>query len=118
MSTLLRIGLGILVLGHGVAHGVASPVSLGYAQGTFAKPTWMPVWLRSVSFVLWLGAAALLMVAAVAIFRNTDWISHVVVPAAAVSLAVLTLWWGPLPVGGKLGVVFDVGSIVWGSVWA
>ena len=119
MEAVLRIALGVLITGHGIAHGVASLVARGFDQGEFARPAWMPVWLQRASFLLWAGAAGLLIAAGVGLFVDAAWLSPILLSGAVVSFAVLALWWATIPIGGKLGLAFDIvliaGSIATGQ---
>ncbi len=113
MDTAIRIVAGILLAGHGLAHAVASPVALGVQQEGMEAPSWMPRWQRIASFPLFLAAAGGLIAGAVGMFIDASWAQPIAVGGAAASTVVLWAWYGGLPVGGKLGALFDLPLLVW-----
>ena len=112
MNTAIRIGLGVLVLGHGLAHLVAIIDMLALRQDVFPAPDWMPRWLAIASALLSAVAGGALIAGAIGLFADSEWWQAAVVGGALVSLIVLGMWFRSLPVGGKLGVGFDVALII------
>jgi hypothetical protein len=117
MDTAVRIGAGVLMAGHGLAHAVASAAALGATQEDLAAPPWMPRWARIAGFPLFLVAAAGLIAGAVGAFADASWFRAPALAGAGASTVVLWTWFAGLPVGGKLGALFDIPLVVWLVVW-
>jgi len=113
MDTTIRLVAGIILAGHGLAHAVASPVALGVNQEGMTAPTWMPRWQRVASFPLFVAAAVGLIAGAVGFFLDASWARPAAIAGAAISTVVLWAWFAGLPVGGKLGALFDIPLLVW-----
>jgi len=117
METTVRIVAGVLMAGHGLAHLVASPVALGVVRQDLNPPPWMSPRLRIAGFPFWLVAGAGLIAGAVGLFADASWARVPGLIGAAVSTVVLWTWFAGLPVGGKLGALFDLPLLVWLIIW-
>jgi hypothetical protein len=118
MEDTIRIVAAVVLFGHGMAHAVASPVALGVTQEGMQAPEWMPRWFRIASFPFWLAAAAGLIAGAVGLFADSSWMRVPALAGTSVSTAVLWSWFRGLPVGGKLGALFDLPLLAWLIGWA
>jgi len=113
METAARIVAGVLMSGHGLAHLVASPVALGVVQQDLNPPPWMSRPVRLATFPLWLVAGAGLIAGAAGLFADASWVRVPGLIGVGVSTVVLWTWFAGLPVGGKLGALFDLPLLVW-----
>jgi hypothetical protein len=112
---MLRFVVAIPFIVHGLAHLGGLFASWTAGRAGFTDRPWLlsqgvtvgsPVG-RAVS-PLWLVAGIGLVAAGVGVISRQGWWPTVAVPAAAVSLAVILLWWRAVPVGAKLALVLNL----------
>ena len=115
MQAFLKIGLGLLLIIHGIAH---YQIYLGWGARSSAESWLLPnvdsATILSVGTTLSTAALIAFFATGVIVFFGLGWWRAVAVIAAVLSLAVIGLFWQPNMI---LGVAIDVGILV-AILWA
>ena len=105
---LLRWGLAIVLVMHGLGHAMFAMATWTQIDVGFTASPWMlpgavtpDSLVGRISAVVWLLALVGFLIAAVGLVTNAAWWPGYAVGAAALSLAVLLLWWNTITPGSR-----------------
>ena len=108
--------LGIVLIGHGLAHISGFIASWTNYDAGFGRRPWIlssGITLQSplgnVFGLLWLAAAVALVASGISFAFNEIWWAPIAAAAGSfTSLIVIVPWWNTVPSGAKIGAVLDV----------
>ena len=110
---LLRWGLAIVLVMHGLGHAMFAMAAWTKIDVGFTASPWMlpggmmpDSLMGRISAVVWLLALAGFLIAAVGLVTSAAWWPGYAVGAATLSLAVLLLWWNTITPGSRVWVAF------------
>jgi hypothetical protein len=112
-NMLLRWGLAIVLVMHGVGHAmfalaIWTPIDVSFTGSPWLLPgnvmaNSLMGWIAA---VVWLLALVGFLLAAFGIVSQAAWWPNVAIAASALSLAVLLLWWNTITPGSRVWAAF------------
>ena len=110
---LLRWGLAIVLVMHGLGHAMFAmaawtPIDVGFTTSPWMLPgaVMRDSLMGGIAAVVWLLALVGFLIAAVGLVTNAAWWPGYAVGAAVLSLAVLLLWWNTITPGSRVWAAF------------